>query len=1130
LTASTSQNITWTSSGVTNVKLEYTTDNGTNWNTIIDSTAASAGSYAWTVPNTPSAQCLVRVSDAANPTANDVSDGVFTVAAPPDGINVALGNTATDLTLTDGDTTSSFRFTGDPLSQTVMVDLGEIYRINSVMVYTGGKDPNEREQTSMRGYSVELSMDNYRWEEVGIINEIGITNTSDGGYDYSRVNFPDEWARYVRIKVTSVRITAPCIGEIMVFGIGTSIAQITVTSPNGSGTWTAGTSRNITWTSSNVTNIKLEYTTDNGTNWIEIVASTSAAAGSYSWTVPDVSSSNCLVRITDIVNATVTDQSDAPFTIINPSITVTTPNGGESLTAGIVHNITWLHVDVNNIKIEYSSDNGSSWNTVIESTDASTGSFSWTVPDIESSTCLVRITDATDENIHDVSENTFSIVQAPFIRVVSPAGGENWRDGTDQSISWTCRNVDEVTIAYTTDSGTIWHTIAENVDASLGTYTWTVPDEPSSQCKIKIHDTADPAIYGETEGVFSIVSGDYIMVISPVAGDRWTVSTEKEIKWEFSGIENVKIELSLDDGVTWEIVAESEPALTGTYRWQLPDTPSNRCRIRISDVSHPEITHTSNQFEIIRPEILIQHMPVVTGNELEALHFNVTITSTSDIDSVFLYYRKTGGVAFDTRKEMLPSGGGEYTYTLESGYFVAPGLEYYITARDVNGIEVRMPEDVGYYSVNTLVQGMKSRYKTVGGTIQNAYRMISIPLALTVTSIVYQMEGKLPQGTSGTNWRMFRFPPGSDNPQEYPDIEGFKPGIAFWLITDSDYYLETPEGTTVPTDSPFMIELQSGWNDIANPWMFDISWDDINNPANAVLSELYTYEGEWSDPTDPPLIMNPWKGYTVRNMESSSRVIFLQPNPAQTGKEVADTKELWRLTLTAHAGEARDVANHLGVSEGAEIEWDIHDHVEPSPVGEYVTVTFPHRDWEKYPYDYTVDFRPPENTLAWEFAVRTNIPGETVAVHLLETEKLPAGYSFRIIDMDMGREISRGTTSFGFVSGNDLSERHFRLVVTNSQESEDEYTSRPEQFISARCFPNPFNPQTTIQYEISHAASIAITVYNMVGQEVAVYSPGHKETGIHEVVFDARNLTSGIYFYRVDAGYGRVTGKMLFMK
>ena len=65
---------------------------------------------------------------------------------------------------------------------------------------------------------------------------------------------------------------------------------------------------------------------------------------------------------------------------------------------------------------------------------------------------------------------------------------------------------------------------------------------------------------------------------------------------------------------------------------------------------------------------------------------------------------------------------------------------------------------------------------------------------------------------------------------------------------------------------------------------------------------------------------------------------------------------------------------------------------------------------------------------------------------------------------------------------------------------------------------------------MSHPGNVTVMVFNAVGQQVKVYDVGHKNQGVHEVMFDASDLTSGIYFYRVESGYAYVTGKMLYMK
>ncbi|NIN36322.1 MAG: hypothetical protein GTO60_15015, partial [Gammaproteobacteria bacterium] len=75
--------------------------------------------------------------------------------------------------------------------------------------------------------------------------------------------------------------------------------SITLTSPNGGEAWSVGVSHDITWTSTgSVGNVKIDYSVDNGTNWIEIIAST-ANDGAYAWTIPNNPSDNCLVRISE---------------------------------------------------------------------------------------------------------------------------------------------------------------------------------------------------------------------------------------------------------------------------------------------------------------------------------------------------------------------------------------------------------------------------------------------------------------------------------------------------------------------------------------------------------------------------------------------------------------------------------------------------------------------------------------------------------------------------------------------------------------------------------------------------------------------------------------------------------------
>lgn len=75
----------------------------------------------------------------------------------------------------------------------------------------------------------------------------------------------------------------------------------------------------------------------------------------------------------------------------------------------------------------------------------------------------------------------------------------------------------------------------------------------------------------------------------------------------------------------------------------------------------------------------------------------------------------------------------------------------------------------------------------------------------------------------------------------------------------------------------------------------------------------------------------------------------------------------------------------------------------------------------------------------------------------------------------------------------------------------------PDNFELSQNYPNPFNPTTTIRYAIPSESKVTITVFNLLGQEIASLVNDVKSSGYHEVVFNAANLSSGVYLYKINA-------------
>jgi len=79
-------------------------------------------------------------------------------------------------------------------------------------------------------------------------------------------------------------------------------------------------------------------------------------------------------------------------------------------------------------------------------------------------------------------------------------------------------------------------------------------------------------------------------------------------------------------------------------------------------------------------------------------------------------------------------------------------------------------------------------------------------------------------------------------------------------------------------------------------------------------------------------------------------------------------------------------------------------------------------------------------------------------------------------------------------------------------------------------YPNPFNPETQISYSIAKAGLVKLAIYNVLGQKVADLVDEHKEANSYKVTFDASDLTSGLYFYRLEAGDYSKTMKMMLLQ
>jgi hypothetical protein len=209
------------------------------------------------------------------------------------------------------------------------------------------------------------------------------------------------WAGLPALDSNQVRIIVKSVEKPLVwdesddfFTIGL-VGTLEVTSPNGGEVLPGGWKSDITWNSTGpVGNVIIELSLDSGQTWPQVIVDSTENDGIYTWDpIPWINKNTCRVRITDLSDPTVYDESDADFSItqMGESLTLIQPNGGEVLQIGGTYEIKWSWIgDLADIRIELSTDSGATYPTVIVPFTECDGSYTWDpIPDLETSSARV---------------------------------------------------------------------------------------------------------------------------------------------------------------------------------------------------------------------------------------------------------------------------------------------------------------------------------------------------------------------------------------------------------------------------------------------------------------------------------------------------------------------------------------------------------------------------------------------------------------------------------------------------------------------------------------------------------------------------------------------------------------------
>jgi hypothetical protein len=486
------------------------------------------------------------------------------------------------------------------------------------------------------------------------------------------------------------------------------------------------------------------------------------------------------------------------------------------------------------------------------------------------------------------------------------------------------------------------------------------------------------------------------------------------------------------------------------------------------------------------------------------------------IDSAIIYLRKGGEVNFAEQKMLEETD--DYWYTIISGEMISErGLEYIVYAghggdstfspgKDFT-TPASLPVSVPYRAFPEMTQ-------------KNYYQMISIPFDVQGKSLADLFADNLGD-YDNKRYRIFDWKQQSEEYIEMTTMTRSLPaGKSLWLITRGATKLDVANGVSLPTNEPYSIALSKGWNMIGNPFAFPVSWDLVDSSKT-----LKYWDGQgWLDEE----ILKPFQGYAVNAKQDT---VIKIPAVAIASQQKLATRNIftgnnWRIKISAVKGVYHDRDNFVGVTA------IVNQCTVPEPptIGDAISLycVSEGRPQERYSAYYQ---QKKQDGYQYTLKMCSNFQGKTCIT--VCPENLPDGFNWVVVSPDLKIKYPMGAIYM------EQREHLFQIFVGSEDylsNNLQDFNEIPRRFDMAQNFPNPFNPVTTIKYQVPKATKVSLVVYDLLGRRVITLARDDlKEPGYYQLQWKGQNqrgdlVASGLYILTLHADSYFKAIKMILQK
>jgi hypothetical protein len=784
------------------------------------------------------------------------------------------------------------------------------------------------------------------------------------------------------------------------------------------------------------------------------------------------------------------------------TLTVISPNGGESWVVGSTQNITWSGPEsVTNVKIEYSVDNGGSWTTIITSTP-NDGSHSWTIPNAVSNQCLIRISDAADGNPADVSDGIFAIVPSPPIPTIAsftpasgPVGtvvtitGSNFTGATNVSFNGvaTAFNVNsdteiQATVPADATTGKISVTNAFGTGTSANDFIVTAPPSLTS-----FIPTSGPV------GTQVTINGTNFTGASSVTFNgfsaNFTVNSDTQIRATVPA-----------DATTGKIgVANSAGSALSAEDFTVTIAPS----VFTFTPSHDTYVKLSSPTSSYGSATTLRQRVTSSDALRTYLKFNLTgVTGTVASAKLRLYVTDASN-----------DGGSVYLVSNDYTGTTTPWTESGLKWSNAPAIEGAALRSAGAVALNNWVELDVTSAIVGNGTYSFGLKNNSSDVVSYSSKEGANAPQLIIQAISGSPMTpvITSFTPTSGAVGTVVTIFGsnffgttnvtFNGTIAtFTVISNTELRATVPEGAT------------TGKISITNTFGAGTSATDfvVTTGGGSTTVTFTPTDDAYVRSSSPTSNTGSANELRVRKTSSVEINSYLKFNVAGLSRSVQSAKlRLYVIDASPDGGALYLVSNEYRGSTTAWTETGIVWNNAPEMTGSPLSTVGSVSVGQTVEFDVTSAIT---GNGIYSFGLKNN------ASDVLKYSSKEGANAPQLV-------IQTNSSSSSALKSGELAEL----------ENEKAVTPFPENIVLYPNHPNPFNAQTKMEYALPAATPVRLVIFDITGRLVRHLIDGMQEAGYKRVLWDGRDeqgvvVSSGIYLFRLELGNKALTRKMSVIK